>query len=254
MTSMFRYSIIFLIFSFIICFSGTDCIAEKQIKCAACDKFNELNTRIRDGEVNRNEAEVEIRQIIPLISRYYYDNGGIDYGKDSWVFPVEGYSAKMKGVIVRGDYMPEGYDYFDGNRHGGHPSYDIFIRDKNYDAIDDMTGKPVNILSLTGGIVVAVEKDWNPGSTLRGGKYIWIYDPANEALIYYAHNRSIFVKPGDMVKPGDRIAGMGRTGSKANRTDIPTHLHLTFLRVAERYPRPFNIYGDLKRIRTVIKE
>jgi hypothetical protein len=48
---------------------------------------------------------------------------------------------------------------------------------KKQKSIDDRTKKPVSVLSITGGVVVAVGKDWNQSSMLRGGKYIWIYDP-----------------------------------------------------------------------------
>ena len=68
-------------------------------------------------------------------------------------------------------YQPKGYDYFDGNKHGGHPAHDIFIHDRNQDNIDDNTGRPVDILSVSNGVVIACEQDWNTDSDLRGGKY-----------------------------------------------------------------------------------
>ena len=87
------------------------------------------------------------------------------------------------------------------------------------------------VLAMTGGIVVALEKEWSASSTLRGGKYLWVYDPSAEALVYYAHNRELTVGLGDIVKPGDPIAFVGRTGLNAARKRSPTHLHLTYLTV-----------------------
>jgi hypothetical protein len=69
----------------------------------------------------------------------------------------------------------------------------------------------VSVLSVTGGAVVAVEKDWDQSSLLRGGKYIWTYDPTSKALIYYAHNSILHFEVGDLIKPGDVISYVDRT-------------------------------------------
>lgn len=66
-------------------------------------------------------------------------------------------------------------------------------------------------------------------------------------LVYYAHNREIFVSPGDILRPGDRIATVGRTGLNARKKRSPTHLHLTCLKLRDGSPKPENIYLDLKR-------
>ena len=107
--------------------------------------------------------------------------------------------------------------------------------------------------TYTGGIVIAVEDNWARASKLRGGNYIWIYDLSSEGLVYYAHNRDIYVRVGDLVKPGDTIATVGRTGLNAARKRSPTHLHLTFLKIADGYPRPENVFADLKRAHTVAR-
>ena len=51
------------------------------------------------------------------------------------------------------------------------------------DYFAQLTGQPVEVLSMTGGIVVAVETAWDGGSALRGGKYLWVYDPVNHLLM-----------------------------------------------------------------------
>ena len=148
-------------------------------------------------------------------------------------------------------YLPKGYNYFDGNRHGGHPALDIFIRDRNQDDVDDRTGEYVAILAITGGIVVARETEWHEGSMLRGGKYLWIYDPSTDHLFYYAHLRENVVSIGSIITPGDTLGYVGRTGLNANKKRSPTHLHLTCLSTAESSLLPVNIYPELVRARTI---
>lgn len=213
-------------------------------KCPACTEFDTLNTAIRDGRISRDDALRGVRRLLPRLKEYYDASGAPPYPRREWRFPLEGYDLKSSGNSGE-DYVASGYDYFTGNRHGGHPSSDLFIRDKNQDSLDDRSGSPVNVLSLTGGVVVALATEWDSGSRLRGGKYVWVYDPAEELLVYYAHNRDILVTLGDILKPGDRIATVGRTGLNAWKKRSPTHLHLTCLRLRDGYPRPENIYRDL---------
>lgn len=216
-------------------------------QCDACRQFDHLNTLVRDRKIRKDEARKQIADLLPRIKAFALQHGAGQYPRIAWVFPVAGLNVRTAGNSRGADYVPAGYDYFDGNAHGGHPSFDLFIHDKNQDSLDDRTGKPVSVLSLTGGIVVAAEAEWDVRSRLRGGKYIWIYDPSSDALVYYAHNKGILVEVGDIVAPGDIIAEVGRTGLNAHRKRSPTHLHITYLSVRNGYPKPENIFGDLKR-------
>ena len=222
---------------------------EADASCRPCLSFNDLDKKVRDSKISRSAAMTELPVLLSGAKACYYQMVGRNSPPTAWVFPVEGYTSKAIGGKGRG-YKPKGYDYFDGNRHKAHPSQDIFIRDKNRDQMDDVSRKPVKVLSVTGGIVVATEPNWEPGSKLRGGKYIWIYNPADNALIYYAHNRELLVNPGDVVNPGDPIATMGRTGLNAHKPRSPTHLHITYLNVKDGYPVPVNIYGGLLKAGT----
>jgi len=210
-----------------------------------CKEFNTLNSGIRDGKIRKTEAKVKFRQLIEAIRKEYYLSGAEDYSVRDWVFPLQGYDHKAIGGVKGNGYQTGGYDYFDGNRHTGHPSQDIFIHDKRQVSLDDVTSEPVRVLSLTGGVVVAVENGWETSSRLRGGKYIWIYDPTANAMLYYAHNSKLHVALGDMVKPGSIISEVGRTGFNASRKRSPTHLHLTCLSLVDGLPRPRNIYREL---------
>jgi len=214
-----------------------------------CLRFNGLNTSIRDNTIDSRSARIELRRILSEVRDEYHRTGVREYSKSNWVFPLAGYDARAIGGGRRHGYSARGYDYFSGNRHGGHPAFDIFIRDRNQGSLDDINGTPVNVLSLTGGVVVALEREWLLGSTLRGGKYLWIYDPANDLLVYYAHNGELSVGLGDIVKPGDVLASVGRSGYNAAKGRSPTHLHLMAVRVQDGRIMPHDIYRDLKRAR-----
>ncbi|NVN92294.1 MAG: M23 family metallopeptidase [Desulfuromonadales bacterium] len=214
------------------------------------ERFNALNSLVRDGKIGRVAARSELKRLLAELRGEYYRKGGIDFLKDTWVFPLAGYDARAMGGGRNKGYIASGYDFFSGNRHGGHPSFDIFIHDRNQDCLDDRSGKPVRVLSLTGGIVVALEREWQQGSGLRGGKYIWIFDPTNDLLVYYAHNSELFVKLGEIIKPGDQLAIVGRSGYNAEKRRSPSHLHLTVLRVRDGLPLPVNVYRELAKAGT----
>lgn len=216
----------------------------------ACSTFNAFNTLIRDGQISKSVARAELPAKLAGISEEYYQRGGRNYSSTEWIFPVAGYDSRAIDKGKNHGFVPGGYDFFSGNRHGGHPAYDIFIHDRNQDSREDRTGKPVDVLSMTGGIVVALEKEWQHGSGLRGGKYLWIYDPANSLLVYYAHNEDLLVRLGDMVKPGDLLATVGRSGLNAAKKRSPTHLHFSVLRIRNGQPATVPVYRELEHSTT----
>lgn len=218
--------------------------------CVACMEFDRLTTQVRDGLIGKEIAKAEVQRILPLIRDYYYTHGGKDYGSADWVFPLAGYTPRAIAGGRRHGYEPRGYDWFAGNRHAAHPALDIFIHDRNQDERDDRTGSYVQVLSMTGGIVVAMAPDWQPGSNLRGGKYLWVYDPAADSLLYYAHNRALAVTLGTVVNPGDKIATVGRTGYNAAKKRSPTHLHLSWLKIKNGAPVAEYPYQVLLKSRT----
>jgi murein DD-endopeptidase MepM/ murein hydrolase activator NlpD len=224
-------------------------VVPAESACRACLEFDELTRMVRDGRIEKPAAKERLPSLLAEIKNHYYRSGGQDHARAAWVFPVEGYTAKAVGGSRGSGYKPRGYDYFDGNRHKGHPSQDIFIRDRNQDSLDDRTGKSVHVLSMTGGIVVSVEKAWQPDSSVRGGNYVWVYDPGHEALVYYAHNGEVLVHVGDLVTPGDALATVGRTGTAAQQRRSPTHLHLMYLTVKGGVPAPENLYAHLLKAR-----
>ena len=217
-----------------------------------CHAFNELNTKIRDGAIDKKTAAATVKELLSKIKPLYYSKGGKNFAKAEWIFPLQVYTAKAIGGTNGNGYIASRYNYFDGNKHSGHPAYDIFIHDKNQDGIDDVTKKPVNVVSVTGGLVIAIENTWDSTSQLRGGKYILIYDPSTGIFTYYAHNNILLVNLGDLVKPGDIIATVGRTGYNAFKKRSPTHLHVMQLKLdGNYYPAPLQFYPDLVKMKTV---
>lgn len=210
--------------------------------CPPCLAFDQLDKQIRDSVLPEKDARQRFAAVIAEIDARFPRNSTANDRHEPWVFPLRGYALATAGADADKGYVAAGYDFFDGNRHGGHPSFDLFILDRNQDGLDDRTGQPVTVVAMTGGIVVAAETAWAAGSSLRGGKYLWIYDPANHLLIYYAHNRDLLVRVGDRVAPGTPIATVGRSGFNAVKQRSPTHLHLTCLRINHGRPEPVNIY------------
>lgn len=253
--NLFLIALLTLIPSHLIAATALDELLEQtsrqETHSSACYQFNQLNSKIRDGNVKRSVAQSEMVRLLSQVRDEYYRSGGVNYGISDWVFPLSGYDQRAIGRGRQHGFVSRGYDYFRGNRHGAHPSYDIFIHDRNQDSLDDRSGKTVNVLSLTGGIVVAIEKEWEPGSRLLGGKYLWMYDPANELLVYYAHNGTLAVGLGDVVRPGDVVASVGRSGWNAAKRRSPTHLHLTVLRVENGKVTPMKAYQALQRARVI---
>jgi murein DD-endopeptidase MepM/ murein hydrolase activator NlpD len=229
--------------------STTKSEAEENI----CVKFDRLNARVRDGLIDKKAARALVAEMIPKLGDYFRANGGSGSPVNAWVFPVEGYNPKAIGGSNGSGYIAKGYDYFDGNRHGGHPAHDIFILDKNHDDLDDATGKPVKVLAMKSGVVVASANRWTPDSDLRGGKYVYVYDPVTKSLLYYAHNHEIFVKPGDMVTAGQAIATVGRSGKNAFQSRSPTHLHIMWLVFEKESLTPKDLYQILRSAKTSSK-
>lgn len=170
-----------------------------------------------------------------------------------WVFPLAGYAVSSVG---KGGFRPgiryggspiRGYDFFDGNRHGGHPAYDIFIRDRNQDSRDDRGGKPVPVVAPMRLLVLSRETDWEPGSELRGGKYLWARSLQEDLLIYFSHLDSVIARPGDTLAAGSPLGTVGRTGRNAHAGRSPTHLHLMALRVRDGRITPFDFRPLLGR-------
>ncbi|MFA5859639.1 MAG: M23 family metallopeptidase [Elusimicrobiota bacterium] len=198
--------------------------------------WDRVEKQVRDGTISRVDAQQCVKQLLPELNKYCAENGlevtvitSTQSVSPRWTFPVEGYGIKNIGEPGYTGYAPKGYNFYDGNKHGGHPAVDIFIRDKNQDTIDDKTGHQVNVLAVSTSIVLAVSTGWQPSSGIRGGNYVYTFLPGEQLIVYYAHLDKVEVKPGDVIFPGKLIGTMGRTGKNAYPSRSPTHLHIMCL-------------------------
>ena len=232
-----------------------------------CRDFQTLYVEIRQQAVTPDDARTRFRLIINGLKARFAGNDSA-YGaimeadtltpadslsldslqrtRTYFAFPIRGHGPDAIGGTHGEGYRGTGFDLFDYKVRGSHPAQDIFIRDSNQDCLDDRNRKPVDILSMTSGVVLAIETGWQPGSEYRGGNWIWVYDPAMHGLFYYAHNSSVEVTPGQWVQAGQKLATMGRTGFNAHKSRSPTHLHLMYLHLLPSgLPMPRNPYSWL---------
>jgi murein DD-endopeptidase MepM/ murein hydrolase activator NlpD len=210
-------------------------------------EWNLLYIKIRDGDISREKAQERLKELEVSLKDFYLKTTNREQD-DRLCFPLKGYGSSAIGGKGGSGYQTQGYDFFDGNRHKGHPSHDIFIRDTNQDGLDDITMKPVEVISASSGVVVSVHLNWEPSSPIRGGNYIWIFEPVKCRYYYYAHLNEIFVKVGQVVSKGERLGTVGRTGLKAYPKRSPTHLHFTVHQSIDGYPRPINPYSELTKV------
>ena len=209
-------------------------------------RWDLLYPKIRDGLAVREEALKEMRELEILLKRSYGRAENRE-GEEKSHFPLRGYTYHSIGGKGGEGYKPGGYDFFDGNRHKGHPGHDIFIQDKDQDGLDDRTGKPVEVLAMSSGVVVSVHSGWQPDGPIRGGNYLWVFNPGKGRYYYYAHLSHIQVRVAQWVSAGERLGTVGRTGLNAYPKRSPTHLHFSVFQSVNGYPQPIDPYPDLVR-------
>lgn len=213
--------------------------------------YKQLLVDIRENKLMPEEARGQFQDMMFVLKRAF-PNARYDSASVEIVFPLRGFDYRAVGGKGTG-YRPKGYDLFDNTKKGSHPAHDIFMKDKDQDCKDDRLNEYIDVLTVSDGLVIATENDWQQGSEYRGGNYIWIYDYTTGGLWYYAHQREIYVKTGQYVRAGQRIAQVGRTGYNAAMPRSDTHLHLTYLRIDEDgNPFPVNTYGWLKNAQSFV--
>jgi hypothetical protein len=220
----------------------------------AIARWQAFERAVRDGALEKTAARA---QLPGLMADLKAAASAVSWPEPArWVFPVAGHGPSSIGGKNGDGFLPhnyygkssiKGYDFFDGNKHGGHPAHDIFIRDRDQDGNDDATRAPVNAVAVVDALVVSVDTGWTPESALRGGNVVWLYNPRLNAFFYYAHLARVDVKPGERVGPGAPLGTLGRTGVSAHEKRSPTHLHLMVLRYDGKTLSPYNFYSDLAR-------
>jgi hypothetical protein len=141
------------------------------------------------------------------------------------------------------DYRDQKFDYFQGGESKGHPAHDVFILDKDSNGVEDRTGKKIEATAMVSGVVVSILNDWKPGNSLRSGNYVKLFDPVSEAIFYYSHLDTVFVRVGQIVRAGEPVGLVGRTGRKAVRGK--THIHIAYYKIKGGRPIPEDFIEDL---------
>lgn len=226
-----------------------------EVKSTVVSRWQPIITSVREGSLPRQEAIDSINRFTNELWDFMelnIEKKKIEkYSVDEWVFPVKGYTPAAIGGRNGSGYVIAGFDFFDKNS-GGHPAHDIFIADNDQDCIDDYTNEPVEILSMSGGIVIETRKNWTPDMTdIKGGNIVYVYDNYTNGLFYYAHLKDVTVNVGDFVIPGTSLGTLGRTGKNAYPSRSPTHLHIMYVRSFDGDLRPENIYADLLSAKVV---
>lgn len=205
---------------------------------------------IRDQTIPKQEARKQFPSIFSALKEVCRNYPFRDTPR--WTFPLQGYGIKDIGAggfkpgIRYGSSPIKGYDFYDGDRHGGHPAYDIFIRDRDQDALDDASKKPVMVLAPVDLLILSVACDWESGSEIRGGRYVWALDPLQDQIYYFAHLNEVNARAGVYSKAGSVIGTVGRTGKNAAPGRSPTHLHLMVLAVNGSALVPFDFMDKLR--------
>lgn len=233
-----------ILFSIFLLFFYHNSIAQKNYD--ASEKWNELDKKIVNADIDKDNAVELMQEYNDDLRIYYKTRVNILPTREEWVFPLKNFTS-IHFRDYGNDYKVLGYDYFQGSNTKGHPAHDIMILDSNKDLMDDSTKAPVDVVSMSGGIVVATDTTWAAGSLLRGGRYVKIFDVVNDGLFYYSHLSEVNVRAGDVVSPGDKIGEVGRTGRKAILAPGRTHLHVGYLRFEDDYPVPEDIITDLRK-------
>lgn len=211
------------------------------------DAWDNLEKKVRDNKIKRPVAQKVLKATMDSLNKVY-SSVIKDDTKESWVFPAENGTHRWIGGTHGEGFRPSSprpaYDWYHGNKHGGHPGHDIFIfPDKNKDCLDDVTGKAFIAQAMQTGVVVSIEDNKeNP----RGGKYVWMYNPHSKLFAYYAHLTDVFVKQGDIVKEGQNLGTIGKTGFRYSKRHKPCHIHLMVLKNDGDKMKPYDFYHNLK--------
>ncbi len=205
------------------------------------NRFKTMLVNVREQKVSPSVAENEFIEIFKGI-KDGYPNALKEEEASTLAFPLT--KSNIDAVGGKGSgYFVKNFNLFDYSVNGSHPAHDIFIFDPNQDCIDDRKNEYVDIVSVGNGIVMAIEKDWTDSSAFRGGNYVWVYDFERGGLWYYAHHRKVVVDVGQIVKAGDKLGEVGRTGFNARSKRSDTHLHLMYLKINQDFlPEPMDFY------------
>lgn len=192
---------------------------------AALEAWDTLEKGVLWGRIAADEALERVPTVLGDLARAWPLKA-----ERRWTFPIEGGRKRWVGGRNGEGFRPKRYRWTEGNKHRGHPAHDVFIpRDRDEDCRDDETSKPRYAVAMQRAVVVSVNHEFEPGKP-RGGKYVWMYAPSLDLLLYYSHLETISVQPGEVVEPGKRLGIVGKTGFSKSKAHKPCHIHLMVLK------------------------
>ncbi len=205
-------------------------------------RWDKIDRLIWINNIEIKAAADSIAVFVPLAVQYCKTVDMPFTERKDWVFPMSGYTKTSYRSDGK-DYKDEKFDYFQGGNSHGHPAHDIFILDSDSNIIEDATGNKVDASAMVSGVIINIKNDWIPSDMGRGGNFVKLFDPVSEAIFYYSHLDSVSVSPGQIVRAGEKIGVVGRTGRKAFRGK--THIHIAYYKIVNGYPKPVDILQDL---------
>lgn len=152
-------------------------------------------------------AEMQTR--IPATDVYRVTVNRARFAEDSEavVVAMEMQTGPSLGFPVAGECCRAVSSVFGAPRDGGR---------RRHLGIDIRAPRYTPVVAATDGEV------WRLGSTMRGGREIWLREESTGLLLYYAHLHTRFVRMGTKISAGDTIGLVGSTGNAPERYP---HLH-----------------------------
>lgn len=198
------------------------------------DALQALDPNAEDSGFSRRRGWRTLAALTPSLKEYYLDAYDHERFLDSAVcFPVQGGHLYDVGGTNGSGYR---------SRHHAH---DIFVKDRDYDCRNDATGEAYYALAMRSAVVLFTFEEWQPGSELKAGNHVWLYNPSRDILLYYAHLDQIMVNPGDVLEAGAPIGTIGRSGKNAYQQSSPTHVHVMTMHFQHNRLSPYNFYQEL---------
>ncbi len=163
------------------------------------------------GNTDQDAHKGILSAIYPLITKTF---------RDGYVAMLEKEFKKKKNIgNVNKEYLPLGRLGLQGEGENNHKdALDLFIKE----------GSP--IFSMTDGVVVLAENDWEieddlSTSSMRGGNTVIIFNPNNGNFYRYAHMEKSSIQIGAIITGGEEIGIVGHTGINASKKGHGEHVH-----------------------------
>jgi hypothetical protein len=215
---------------------------KSQVSTNPIDRWHKVDQMIWTHTIDRDDAIDSIAKFVPLAVQYCKVLDMTYTERKDWVFPMTR-CTKISYRNNGNDYKDEKFDYFQGGDSKGHPAHDIFILDADSNTLEDSTGQKVNASAMVSGVIITIKNTWHLGDLGRGGNFVKLFDPVSEAIFYYSHLDSVAVEVGQIVRAGETIGLVGRTGRKAIHGR--THIHIAYYKIEDGEPIAESIIKDL---------